>query len=65
VIVREFRGDERASGTTHQVMLRVVDVDAVLEAARTAGADADDTARLEVLVNARLALSTPSVTGGF
>ncbi len=45
VIVREFRGEERVSGTTHQLMFRVDDVDAVLAAARTAGADTDETAR--------------------
>jgi uncharacterized glyoxalase superfamily protein PhnB len=45
LIVREFRNGEHESGTTHQVMFRVPDVDAVLEAARVAGADADATSR--------------------
>lgn len=45
LIVREFRPGEHESGTTHQVMFRVPDVDAVLEAARIAGADADATSR--------------------
>ena len=45
VIVREYRtGEERASGT-HQLMLRVDDVDAVLEAARTAAAEAAEDSR--------------------
>ena len=45
VIVRELRSGEPVSGTTHQVMFRVDDVDTVLDAARTAGADADETSR--------------------
>lgn len=45
LIVREFRRGEHVSGTTHQVMFRVSDVDAVLEAARNAGADADAASR--------------------
>ena len=43
LILREARTDERASGTTHQVMFRVDDVDSVLQAARSAGAQADET----------------------
>jgi uncharacterized glyoxalase superfamily protein PhnB len=45
VIVRELADDERVSGTAHQVMFRVDDVNAVLEAARAAGADAADSGR--------------------
>jgi uncharacterized glyoxalase superfamily protein PhnB len=45
VIVRELRDGERVSGTAHQVMFRVDDVNAVLDAACAAGVDADDTAR--------------------
>lgn len=45
LIVREARTDDRESGTTHQVMFRVDDVDSVLEAARSAGAQADETSR--------------------
>jgi uncharacterized glyoxalase superfamily protein PhnB len=45
MIVRERRRDERVAGTTNQVMLRVDDVDTVLDAARSAGADADETSR--------------------
>lgn len=45
VVVRELRSDEPVAGTAHQVMLRVDDVDTVLEAARTAGAAADETSR--------------------
>ena len=45
LIVREFRSGEQESGTTHQVMFRVSDVDAVLEAARAAGATADASSR--------------------
>jgi PhnB protein len=45
MIVRERRRDERVAGTTDQVMLRVDDVDTVLDAARSAGADADETSR--------------------
>ena len=43
VIVRELGDDERVSGMAYQVMFRVDDVDAVLKAARAAGADADET----------------------
>jgi uncharacterized glyoxalase superfamily protein PhnB len=45
LIVSEVRPDGRRlpqEGRSHQVMLRVPDVDAVLAAAREAGADADD-----------------------
>ena len=42
IIVREYRqGDARVPGA-HQLMFRVDDVQAVLDAARTAGADADE-----------------------
>ena len=44
LIVRELGDDERTSGTCGQVMIRVDDVDSVLEIARRAGADAADTA---------------------
>ena len=43
VIVRELRDDERVAGAAHEVMFRVDHVDAVLKAARAAGAEADDT----------------------
>ncbi len=42
VIVRELRADERVAGAADEVMFRVEDVDAVLRAARAAGAQADD-----------------------
>ena len=46
MIVREYRGDdEHASGMSYQIMLRVDDVDAVLEDARAAGVDADEASR--------------------
>lgn len=45
VIVRELQDEEPVSGTTHQVMFRVDDVDGVLEVARAGGADADAAAR--------------------
>ena len=46
LILREANtDDDRVSGATHQVMFRVDDVDAVLRAARSAGADADETSR--------------------
>jgi len=45
LIVRELRDDEHVSSTTCQIMFRVADVDGVLEAARVAGADADDDPR--------------------
>ena len=45
LIVRELKEGENVSGTAHQVMLRVDDVDTVLTAARADGADADDTGR--------------------
>jgi uncharacterized glyoxalase superfamily protein PhnB len=41
VIVRELHDDEQVSGAPHEVMFRVDDVNAVLEAARAGGADAD------------------------
>jgi uncharacterized glyoxalase superfamily protein PhnB len=44
LIVRELSKEERASGTTDQVVVRVDDVDVVLDAARANGADASDTA---------------------
>ena len=45
LIVREVRDDEDVSSVTSEVMLRVADVDGVLEEARVGGADADDGAR--------------------
>jgi uncharacterized glyoxalase superfamily protein PhnB len=42
MIVREYRTDEGVSGTTQQVMFRVDDVNTVLDAARAAGADAEE-----------------------
>ncbi|WP_375488971.1 VOC family protein [uncultured Jatrophihabitans sp.] len=45
LIVREFRDGEHASDSTDQVMIRVDDVDGVLEAARSHGADTADAAR--------------------
>lgn len=45
LIVRELGVDERASDPSGQVMVRVDDVDRVLEAARLSGADAGDAAR--------------------
>ena len=44
MIVRELRDGERVTGTAHQVMFRVDDVNGVLEAAREAGAVAADAA---------------------
>src|ERR1700710_444172 len=40
LIVRELHDNERVSGTSHQVMFRVDDVNAMLDAARAGGADA-------------------------
>lgn len=45
VIVRELRDGEQVAGAAYQVMFRVDDVDSVLEAARDAGADAEEAAR--------------------
>lgn len=45
MIVRELRDGERVSGSTYQVMIRVNDVDGVLEAARAAGVDGGEAAR--------------------
>ncbi len=45
LIVREAGDDVHDGGTTHQVMLRVADVDGTLARARAAGADADDAGR--------------------
>ena len=45
MVVRELRDGERVSGSTSQVMIRVDDVDAVLDAARAAGVDIDEAAR--------------------
>lgn len=45
LIVRELRDDEDASSSTDEVMVRVDDVDSVLEAARVHGADTADAAR--------------------
>ena len=45
MIVRELRDDQQVSGTAQQVMFRVDDDNAVLNAARAGGADADDVAR--------------------
>ena len=42
LIVRELGDDDRFSGTTDQVMLRVDDVNGVLTAARAGGAHTDD-----------------------
>jgi hypothetical protein len=39
------RGEERAFGTPHQLMLRVGDVDAALETARTVAAEAAEVSR--------------------
>jgi uncharacterized glyoxalase superfamily protein PhnB len=44
MIVRELRDGERVTGTAHQVMFRVDDVNGVLEAAREAGGVADGAA---------------------
>jgi uncharacterized glyoxalase superfamily protein PhnB len=41
VVVREYREDEPRAPAGHQVMMRVEDVQAVLDAARRAGADAE------------------------
>jgi uncharacterized glyoxalase superfamily protein PhnB len=45
LIVRERRADDPAPGAAQQVMFRVADADAVLDAARAAGADADEASR--------------------